>query len=182
MLKLANRKQRKVIGLAGAVLVAFTTSALGASFNSSELKSVTIRSETGTTTFNENNLFATVDGMFASPFTVLEADTELFVVTFSAQVELKNSSVNGATFNADDVLEIKVEAVNTNTDAVIDFTPSFAGFGSSRSAASQSMQWARRIGTGSWNIRVLARLRDRAPTATVQALISARTMTIQRYD
>lgn len=178
----AIKVNRKVLALAGVAFFSLTTTVFAAVFSSLTHKSVNIRTELGAVTIQEGNVLVPIPNTFLTPFIVGTGDTELFVVTFSAQAELQNSSSNASTFNADDVLDVRAQAVNNSTSAVVNFEPSFVAFASSNAPGTHSMTWARRLTTGSWNIRMVARVNDRAPTGTVRALISSRTMMVTRYE
>lgn len=185
MLKITDVIGRRmaIAGLAGAALFSLATAASAFDVSSSVFRSIFVRTEPAAITINESNGLVAVPGMTIGAFIVPAGQNELFVVSFSASVELQNASSSVITFNADDVLDVQMQAVNNGTGAVIILNPtSVLSFASGNSPGAHSMTWARRIPTGSWSFRLMGRVNDRPQAAVVRALISARTMTISRFD
>jgi hypothetical protein len=177
-----SKRRKALVGLAGASLFA-ANSAAAVDFSSTALKSVFVRTNQVTATINESNLLAALPNASIGNFIVPASDTDLFTVQFSAQIELRNGSIAGATFNADDVVDLQAQAVNNVSGAVTILSPSgVTGFSAGNEPEAHSMTWAARLPTGSFTIRIMGRVLDRAPGAVVSALVSNWTMVITRYN
>ena len=178
-----TNKTLKLASMAGAAVFALTTAATAVDFASGVLESVFIRTNANNTTINESVLQVLVPGTNISPFIVPNGDTDIFNVLFTSRVELRNGSASVPTFNNDDVLRLQVQAVNNTTGAVINMHPAGpADFASSNSAEAHALSWTATLPAGSWTIRIVSQLLDRAPAGAVSALIGHWTMKVTRYN
>ena len=169
--------------LVAAMLIGLASSVSAADFSSQTVKSVFIRTNEVATTLNESNLLSAVPATTVAPFIVAAGDTELFTLQFTAQVELRNASSVVPTFNSDDVVELQAQAVNIDTGAIIILLPSgLTGFAGSNNPQAHAMTWVHRLGSARWRFRLMGRVRDVAPAATVSALLTNWTMTITRHE
>jgi hypothetical protein len=183
MTKTAQIAARNV-GLLAVAAAAFLALApyAKADVSSSVFKSVYVRTDATIRTIAESNLFTQVPGMSIGTFTVLEEDTDLFTVLYTAQSELRNASTSDPTLNSDDVLELQLHAVKS-TGAVIILSPSGpAAFASDNSPQAQALSWSGRLGTGLYTFKLMGRVRDVTPTATVTGILTNAMLTITRYN
>jgi len=146
-------------------------------------KSIFVRTR-NSVSFVFEGAFQIVPDSTVGNFIVASNDSDLFTVLFAGEAELRNASVlSSNAFNNDDVLELQARVVNNTTGAVINMQPvgptSFAG---SNDQEAHAMQWAIRLGTGSWRFQIIARVRDVSPFSAVSAQLDDWSMTITRFN
>lgn len=169
--------------LSGAIYGTMIAAASAVDFSSRTQESVFIRTNANNTTIAESNLQVLVPSTNISPFIVPNGDTDIFNVLFTSRAELRNASASVPTLNNDDVLKLQAQAVNNTTGAVINMHPAGpADFASSNSPGAHALSWTVSLPTGSWTIRIVSQLLDRAPAGAVSALIGHWTMKITRYN
>ncbi|MDQ4046558.1 MAG: hypothetical protein M3127_04215 [Actinomycetota bacterium] len=144
---------------------------------------VVVRTNDAPTTINEGApviLPSSGTGVF-----VAGGDSDVFVVSFSAEVEMRNASLTTAS-SADDSLEVSARARNANTGAIASLAPigpvSFAG---DNDREAHSATWCVRLpstASATWVFEIQMSILDFAPLAAVQAIVDDWALHVERSN